>query len=195
MLPNLPPPPPIIVDPLPYEQKLDPRPRAQIDLVVIHCTELPDLPAARSAGEQLRYASGTGNSGHFYIDRDGSIHQYVRLERIAHHVRGHNPRSVGIELVNSGRYPDWLDSRRQRMDEPYATAQINALVALLRWLPQELPALRYIAGHEQLDTDTEPASDNPALRVVRKMDPGPRFPWPTVMEAIALQRLAAPFAA
>jgi hypothetical protein len=94
---------------------------------VVHCTELPDIAAARAFAERVLYAeTGTGNSGHWYIDRDGSTWQYVPHERIAHHVRGHNPRSIGIELVNIGRYPDWLDSRRQAMDEPYPAAQIGA---------------------------------------------------------------------
>ena len=49
-----------------------------IDLVVLHCTELPDLDTARDYGERIQYPqSGTGNSGHFYIDRDGTIHQYL----------------------------------------------------------------------------------------------------------------------
>ena len=46
MLPDLPPP-SVHIEPLPYEARLDPRPRAQVDLVVIHCTELPDLATAR----------------------------------------------------------------------------------------------------------------------------------------------------
>ena len=116
------------VDPLPYEDRLDARPLGQIDLVVIHCTELPDLASAREYGERVLYPSGTGNSGHYYIDRDGSTFEYVPVERIAHHTRGWNARSIGIELVNTGRFPDWLDSRRQAMDEPYTDAQIAALV-------------------------------------------------------------------
>ena len=183
--------PPIQRQPLPYAEALAPRDLADIDLVVIHCTELPDLAMAREFGERVLYASGTGNSGHYYIDRDGSIHQYVAPERSAHHVRGINPRALGIELVNSGRYPHWLDSRHQAMDEAYPQAQIDALVALLRWLPQRLPALRWIAGHEDLDTEQVAASDDPARTVPRKRDPGPRFPWDPVLAAITLQRLPA----
>ena len=177
------------VDLLPYEDKLDARPLQQIDLVVIHCTELPDLAMARHYGERILHASGTGNSGHYYIDRDGSVHVYVRPQRIAHHVRGYNPRSVGIELVNTGRYPDWLSAARQTMDEPYTDAQIAALTALLEQLRRELPSLRYIAGHEVLDTAREPASDDPDVSVPRKMDPGPLFPWDAVLRATPLERL------
>ena len=176
--------------PLPYEQRLDARPLSAIDLVVIHCTELPDLASAREYGERVLYPdSGTGNSGHYYVDRDGAVHRYVTPERIAHHTRGYNPRSVGIELVNAGRWPHWLDSRHQAMAEPYTPAQVEALIALLQQLQGELPALRHIAGHEDLDTDEVAASDDPTLRVRRKRDPGPLFPWTRVLSAVGLQRL------
>ena len=178
-----------VIQPLPYELLLEERPRSQIDLVVIHCTELPDLAAARSFGEQVLYDSGTGNSGHYYIDRDGSVHQYVRVERIAHHVRGYNARAIGIELVNIGRYPDWLAAGSQAMHEAYTERQISALVSLLTTLQRELPALQFIAGHEDLDTTEVPAVDDESVKVRRKLDPGPLFPWGKVMRSIPLQRL------
>ena len=178
------------VDHLPYAERLDARPLDAIDLVVIHWTELPDLATARVYGERVLYpASGTGNSGHWYIDGDGSIVEYVPASRVAHHVRGHNPHSVGIELVNTGRWPRWLDAGHQAMDEPYPDAQLAALQALLAHLRTALPALRDIAGHEDLDTDQVPASDDPTILVPRKRDPGPRFPWARVLAASGLQRL------
>ena len=202
--------------PLPYEERLDPRTCDQIDLVVIHCTELPDLAMARAYGERVLYperadgGGGTGNSGHFYIDnnggdnnsgdnsvgtnnggdRDGSVHMFVRPERVANHTRGYNPRSIGIEFVNTGRYPDWFDSRHQAMDEPYTDAQIAALIALLNALCEELPNLQWIAGHEDLDTAQVAASDDPTRTVARKRDPGPLFPWTQVLAGVPLQRLA-----
>jgi N-acetylmuramoyl-L-alanine amidase len=179
-------PPQIDPQPLPYVERLETRARTEIDLVVIHCTELPDLAMARAYGERVLYESGSGNSGHYYIDRDGRIVQYVPVERVAHHVSGYNPRSIGIELVNRGRYPDWLDSRHQAMDEPYTEAQITALIDLLQYLGDTLPSLKHIAGHEALDTRQEVASDDPERRVQRKRDPGPLFPWPRVMAAIDL---------
>ena len=190
MLPDLPPL-PVHVDPLPYESRLEPRPLSQVDLVVIHCTELPDLATARDYGERVLYDDGTGNSGHYYIDRDGTVHVFVAADRVAHHTRGYNERSIGIELVNTGRYPDWLDSRRQAMREPYTPAQVQALVALLSRLRAELPALRAVAGHEDLDTARVPASDDPAKTVARKRDPGERFPWGEVLAAVPLERLVA----
>ncbi len=176
--------------PLPYEASLEHRAPRQVDLVVIHCTELPDLAMARDFGKRALYPSGAGNSGHFYIDRDGSVHQFVEPVRVAHHCRGYNPRSIGIELVNRGRYPDWLDSRSQAMEEPYSDAQVESLLRLLASLRSGLPRLEFIAGHEELDTAMVPASDDPEKLVHRKRDPGPHFPWPRVLQASGLKRLS-----
>ena len=184
-----PPPPAIHVWPLPYEDRLDQRAAVQIDLVVMHCTELPDMAMARDYGERILHESGTGNSGHYYIDRDGTVHLLIRPTRIAHHTRGYNPRSIGIELVNTGRYPDWLDSRHQAMAEPYTEGQIQALLGLLASLRRDLPGLQFIAGHEDLDTTRVPASNDASLSVTRKRDPGPLFPWDRVLADGRLTRL------
>lgn len=178
--------------PLPYVEKLDPRPLGAIDLVVVHCTELPDLAMAREYGEKVLYDAGTGNSGHYYVDRDGRIEAYVPIDRIAHHTRGWNPTSIGIELVNSGRHPDWLHSQHQQMTEAYPQAQIDALVELIADLRQRCPQLVEIAGHEDLDQTEVEATDDPAIRVRRKRDPGPLFPWLEVEGECGLRRRLAP---
>jgi N-acetylmuramoyl-L-alanine amidase len=180
---------PIIEQLLPYEQQLESRSNKQIDLVVIHCTELPDIAMARQYGEIAHYPNGTGNSGHFYIDRDGSIFRYVKPDRIANHTRGYNPRSIGIEIVNTGRYPEWFNSNNQSMNEAYSQAQVDAVIALLIQLKIQLPQLALISGHEDLDTAQLPASDNPNLMVFRKRDPGPQFPWKQVLKATELTYL------
>lgn len=182
--------PDVIDAPLPYVELLGLRATADIDLIVIHCTELPDLATAREYGEQIHYPqSGTGNSGHFYIDRDGSISRWVPENRIAHHVRGRNAHSIGIELMNTGRFPRWLDSQHQAMDEAYTPAQIEALIALLEDLQARFPSIKHIAGHEDLDTNEVEASDDPTRLVRRKRDPGPMFPWTRVLAGSALQRI------
>ena len=175
--------------PLPYVSLLPERPASAVEMVVIHCTELPDLATAREYGEWVLYESGAGACGHYYIDRDGSIYRYVPDTRVANHVRGHNPNSIGIELVNLGRYPDWWNSRHQTMTEPYAAAQIAALRALLAQLRHDFPNLHLIAGHEDLDTARMPASDDPTKEVPRKLDPGPMFPWDEVLEGSGLRRI------
>lgn len=182
----------IALVPLPYEERLAPRTVEDIVLVVIHCTETPDLAEARRLGERILYPSKTGASGHFYIDRDGRIEQWVDPLRVAHHVRGHNAGSIGIELVNRGRFPDWYRSDRQHMEEPYTEAQIEALIRLLLALRDRFPALRSIAGHEDLDRERIPASDDPSVLVPRKLDPGPLFPWGRVLDATGLKRIRQP---
>jgi len=179
-------------DLLPYASRLERRPHESIDLVVIHCTELPDLSAARDFGLRIRYPeSGTGNSGHYYIERSGRIEQWVPRHRIAHHVRGFNGRSLGIELDNIGRHPDWFDSRKQVMTEVYTVPQISSLVALLMSLCAELPSLKWIAGHESLDKMRVQASDNAEIPAHRKKAPQTLFPWKGLLSVIRLKRFEA----
>lgn len=176
----------ITVQALSYETKLDDRQLEDIELIVIHCTELPDLSTARKYGEQIHYASGTGNSGHFYVDRDGDIHQWIKAEKIAHHVKGHNQQSIGIELVNTGRFPQWHHSDHQTPTETYPDEQIKALIILIKQLHAQIPSLKHIAGHEDLDSGLIPASNDPSIKIRRKIDPGSLFPWQQVMQEISL---------
>ena len=173
---------------LPYVERLEPRDVADVRLLVVHCTELPDLDTAREYGERIAHpGTRTGNSGHFYVDRDGRVECWVPPERIAHHVRGRNRDSVGVELVNLGRYPDWFHSARQQMTEPYPAPQLQALLDLVEYLRGQLPSLSWMAGHEELDAGHVPASDDPSLLVRRKLDPGPMFPW-AALDGCGLRR-------
>lgn len=175
---------------LSYTKRLEKRRVNDIHLIVIHCTELPDLMMARIWGEkQVHRTSQTGNSGHFYIDRNGQVEQWAPVDRVAHHVRGFNSNSIGIELVNTGRYPDWFRSDRQAMTEPYPAEQIQALTGLLNRLEHELPGLQSIAGHEDLDIEKLPSEDRPEVLISRKVDPGPMFPWPAVLKRVAFKRV------
>lgn len=162
---------------LPYNFRLPVRPVETLNAVVVHCTELPTLEMAREYGERVLYDDGTGNTGHYYIDRDGSIYRYVADDRIARHVVGHNQNSIGIELVNTGRYPNWFSAANQHPTEPYPDEQIQSLKGLLRFLKEKYPQLHLLARHSDLDMGMITAEDDPALQVRRKIDPGPQFPW------------------
>jgi N-acetylmuramoyl-L-alanine amidase len=176
--------------PLPYEAQLQQRATSTIDLVVIHCTELPDMKMTREFGERVRYADkGTGNSGHYYIEENGAVHRFVADERVANHTVGYNTRSIGIEIFNVGRYPYWGDSKHQAFTVPYTKEQIHSLLALLRKLRTDIPSLHYVAGHEDLDLRLEPASDDPTIMLRRRQDPGPLFPWNEIVPASGLERL------
>lgn len=174
---------------LPYSGQLQSRSLDDIDLLVVHCTELPDLAMAREYGERIHYPeSGTGNSGHYYIDRDGTTELWVPEDRVAHHVRGYNERSVGIELVNTGRYPHWFHSGNQQMSETYRQSQVDSLCLLIEHLRETLPQLYLIAGHEDLDESFVTASNKPNVGVRRKRDPGEQFPWPDVLARTGMER-------
>jgi N-acetylmuramoyl-L-alanine amidase len=144
---------------------------------------------ARIWGNKVLYpVPQTGNSGHFYIDRDGSVEQWVPLSRVAHHVRDLNQHTVGIELVNNGRYPNWFHSDQQLMTEDYPQKQINALINLLNQVATQLPTLKTICGHEELDTGMVASENNSDIMIRRKLDPGVLFPWDTVLGRISLKK-------
>lgn len=175
--------------PLSYVNRLRLREVSEIELIVVHCTELPDMKTAREYAEAIHYAgTQTGNSGHFYISRTGQIDQYVPANRVAHHVRGYNTPSIGIELDNIGRYPNWFDSKNQKIKTHYTDIQINSLIQLIHFLSNKYPSIKRITGHQDLDTGQIESSNDPNIMVQRKVDPSELFPWGKVMSQINLQR-------
>ena len=131
------------------------------DLVVIHHT------SSDSQQQALRTLTSPARkvSAHYLIGRDGQILQLVDERARAWHAGlSHwggstdvNSSSIGIELDNNG-------------DEPFADAQIDALLVLLADLRTRyrLPAANFI-GH----ADVAPA---------RKADPSAWFPWRRLAE-------------
>lgn len=163
----------IIDNTLPFCDELPSRPDTSIDTVILHCTELPTLEQSFAVAEQDRLH----RSGHLYIDRDGSIYRLVPEDRVARHTRGWNERSIGIELINRGRYAEWFDSRRQVPTEGYPAPQIDALKNILGYLRVRFPSLSKLLRHSDVDLREVPSSDNPDVLVRRRIDPGPLFPW------------------
>src|SRR5690606_13975066 len=76
--------PDISIQHLPYVDRLGQREPASIDLVMIHCIELPDMAMAREYGERFLYPeAGTGAAGHWSVDRDGPITAHVPAAALA----------------------------------------------------------------------------------------------------------------
>jgi len=171
----------IINDLLPYNANLEKRDVHTIDMIVLHCTELPTIREARQYGERILYKkSRTGNAGHYYIDRDGQVYRYVEDDRVAHHAKEYNHRSIGIEIVNHGRYPHWFHSTHQVPTEEYTPGQIESVIKLLLYLKKKYPVITTLKRHSDLDREKIAAEDNPNILIRRKIDPGPLFPWEKV---------------
>ncbi|MFF5002057.1 N-acetylmuramoyl-L-alanine amidase [Streptomyces phaeochromogenes] len=155
-----------------------------ISMIVLHATELPDMTAAWAEAEKSASASesGRGVCGHIYVDRDGTVYRFVPFDRVAFHVQGFNTPSIGIELVNRGRYPNWFKSWGQEPEEKFPSAQIDALRTLLRSLREQYPTILELRRHSDLDNRLIPAEDQPEQMVRRRIDPGPLFPWTDVVQ-------------
>lgn len=142
---------------------------SRVQYIVLHYTST-DL--ARS----LQLLTTGEVSSHYLIgDAPATIYRLVDEDRRAWHAGDSqwqrrtwlNGTTIGIELVNQGFY----DGPNGRYWQPYAPAQIDALIVLLKDIMQRHQlAPGSIIGH----SDIAPQ---------RKVDPGPLFPWQQLAEA------------
>lgn len=168
----------IIDNLLSYNNLLKDRDLSSIDIITFHCTELPTLADARKEGEKmiLGRKEKCGNSGHYYIDRDGQIYRFIEDNRIAYHVISHNDHSIGIEIVNTGRYPDWYSTKNQIPTEEYTKAQIDSTVELLAFLKKKrYPHLKPLSNILNLIIKWLFPVTNQTLRFVEKSTLDPFF--------------------
>lgn len=165
-----------------------PRPaQAAIDLVVLHSISLP--PGVYGGAEvhalftnvldwdahpYFQGIRGLRVSAHFFVQRNGSLWQFVSCQHRAWHAgvshyRGRdncNDDSIGIEL-------EGLEGGT------FSAAQYRCLARLLPELRQHYP-IDYLAGHEHIAPG-------------RKHDPGAGFDWGRLQRESALpERLFAP---
>ncbi len=130
--------------------------------VILHHTGSADAAHALATLTDSRQAV----SAHYLVARNGTIHYLVDEMARAWHAgdsswgghRDMNSASIGVEIDNDG-------------EEPYAEAQLRALLALLADLKQrwKVPAANFL-GHG----DVAPG---------RKVDPGAAFPWKRLAES------------
>ncbi len=151
-----------------------------IELLVIHSTGGPTCDAktgrpiwvkAGSLQANMRFIEAHPQLGiHYMIDRDGTLARSVPEDQIAHHIFGHSPRSIAIELINDG---DGVD--------PFPEPQVRAVTALLQDITQRRGLSRAaVKRHSDLDHSTLPCDR--ARR--RKVDPGSAFPFQAVLDAV-----------
>ena len=147
---------------------------ASVELVVIHAISLPpgDFGGRYvedfftnaldcTAHPYFSELAGVRVSAHFFIDRQGSLVQFVPTDERAWHAgqsrwcerEACNDFSVGIELEGDD-------------DTPFADAQYQALETLLDYLRARYPGIGAgnVVGHCHIAPD-------------RKTDPGPHFDW------------------
>jgi N-acetylmuramoyl-L-alanine amidase len=163
---------------LTWVETLPRREMSAVDMVVVHCTEEPTLQDARDIAER----SPEKIAAHYYIDRDGRIERWVPDDRVAFHASGVNTRSIGIEIVNRGRFPRHFHSAAQHPTEQYSPPQLDSLRALLRYARTRLPRHVTLTRHSDVDQRLVPACDDPGLLVRRRIDPGPQFPWQQLLD-------------
>lgn len=153
---------------------------AGVDRVVIHSTFAKALPRARWFGRDEVFAvwraqrdeSGSRFlSTHYFVDRAGGIHQLVPETVVAHHAKGFNHRSIGIELA--GIADEFVKEARKNgateQDLDYTPAQYSALDRLLEHVRATRPQIKAIRHSDIWEADA--AGEYKA----RKSDPGARF--------------------
>jgi N-acetyl-anhydromuramyl-L-alanine amidase AmpD len=113
----------------------------RIDLIIIHCSATKVTqdfsPEDLEACHKGRGFKTTGY--HYYITKDGQLHQCRPEEMIGAHARRYNAHSIGIC------YEGGLDANGEPADTR-TPAQKRTLVALLRSLKVDYPDAR-ILGH------------------------------------------------
>ena len=154
-------------------------------LVVVHYTAIPTLEETLQtfaglhidSDREVILANGLLNVGiQFVVDRVGTIYALYPETVIARHVIGLNHVAIGIENVGDG------DLHRRRAAAPLTEAQLEANVALVRYLVGRYPSIEFLIGHSeyrQLERPGHPAhhlfhEELPAYRT-EKRDPGRRF--------------------
>jgi len=155
---------------------------APIDLIVLHAISLPDgrfdiQPVAdfflgkldTHSHPSLKDLNGVCVSAHFVVARDGSITQFVPVEKRAWHAGASewqgrpdcNNYSIGIEIIGDER-------------QPFTGKQYTETARLCRSLMRQYPTIdkTRIVGHQ----DIAPS---------RKWDPGKQWDWSRFRRSLA----------
>lgn len=143
-----------------------------VSAVVLHYT---DMLSAKEALDRLCDPTSQV-SAHYLVDVDGTIYSLVPEEKRAWHagksswmgIPHVNHFSIGIEIQNGG--VEFF--KKNAYWEPYSEIQIKSVLDLLKTLKK-----RYDLGRHQILGHCHVAPD-------RKIDPGPHFPWSSLMRQL-----------
>ena len=141
-----------------------------VDSVVVHTTE-------GSLAGTLSWLQNpaSGVSAHFVIAPNGDLYQMVNSRNRAWHATYYNSRSIGIEMVG------YANAASTWNDENLATlAQVLAWSAVQFDIPVQRPA----GNAYDYPNDTFNAAGivgHSQIQPWNKSDPGPYFPWQSVL--------------
>ena len=136
-------------------------------VVIVHWTASGEAAGVHQYFYREARADGTLNvCSQFLVDRDGTIFRLTPETMLDRHAIGYNWCAIGIE--NVGGVND---------AEDLTDAQLQANLALIRYLKEKYPTIQYVWGHYQqvaakqsgLYKEHVPGYFNP------KVDPGPKF--------------------
>ncbi|MGH0035657.1 MAG: N-acetylmuramoyl-L-alanine amidase [Myxococcota bacterium] len=157
---------------------------APVNLIVLHATGGPSCDPRTSfkggtrSGNEQHFLRTPSLSVHYVIGRGGKLVEMVDPDLVAYHAKGHNSRSVGIELVNDGDGKD-----------PFSYEQLSTLFRLLEHLTSRFGLqLEQVRTHVELDQryftcssptaqGMVPAGEDAPGVLKKKQDPGAAFPW------------------
>lgn len=145
-------------------------------IVVIHHTAIASLEGSFKAFQAARLPGhrkyiknfGSVNVGvHFLVDKNGDIYSLLPMDIAGRHAIGLNHVALGIENVAKG---------PQELTE----AQLLANAALVRYLKDRHPSLKYLVGHHEYTLKELPhyrlyKELDPKYRPTIKSDPGAAF--------------------
>lgn len=117
-----------------------------ITLIIIHCSATPEgrsLSFEECRRDHIMHRHFRDIGYHFYITRDGTVHDGRPIEKVGAHCEGHNSHSIGIC------YEGGLDVNGKPADTR-TEAQRKALKSLVERMHRLFPKA-LIVGHHDLN--------------------------------------------
>lgn len=117
-----------------------------ITFIIIHCSSTPEgrsLSFEECRRDHIMHRHFRDIGYHFYITRDGTVHDGRPIEKVGAHCEGHNSHSIGIC------YEGGLDANGKPADTR-TEAQRKALKSLVERMHRLFPKA-LIVGHHDLN--------------------------------------------